>query len=268
MKTVFAKLNKTWFEAIPPERLALLRIITGCYSLWYLLSRFEMLQEIVKNTDAFKPIGILSWMTKPVSTEFFFVVLVTLVLLNLLYIWGWKFRIIGPLFSAIMVIFFTYRNCWSMIYHNRNAMVLQIFILGLVASADALSLDTWMSKRKGGKPKESNWRYGWPIMLICAVTVSTYFLSGVAKIAGELAWSWASGSSMRSQVAVDMLRKSVLGAETSSVFPVLYKYTWLFMVMGLMTLVLELGSPFALVRKKVGMIWSIFTWACIGASFL
>ncbi|MGB5820172.1 MAG: DCC1-like thiol-disulfide oxidoreductase family protein [Saonia sp.] len=96
--------------------------------------------------------------------------------------------------------------------------------------------------------------------MICAATVCTYFLSGIAKLAGDLAVEWASGSAMRSQVAVDAIRKEMLGAEAAPLFNLLFEHTWLFLGMGILTFVLELGAPLALVKRKWGMVWAVLTW--------
>lgn len=255
---------KTFFETrffapVSPERLAIIRIATGIFSLWYLLSRFDMLQRMTKNTDAFEPVGILWFMKEPLNTDVFWWLSVSLIVLNLFYIVGLKFKITGPAFAVLALLFFTYRNSWSMVYHNRNALVLHILILGLVASADAWSLDAWRSKLRERISNKANWRYGWPIMLICAVTAGSYFLSGIAKVAGELALDWANGSAMRSQIAVDALRKSILGAEIAPLFDLLYKHTWLFFGMGIFTFIIELGAPLALLRSRWGKVWAVLT---------
>ena len=39
---------------------------------------------------------------------------------------------------------------------------------------------------QGDGPAPSHWCYGWPLRLICAITVISYFLAGTAKIAGPL----------------------------------------------------------------------------------
>ncbi|WP_238857849.1 DCC1-like thiol-disulfide oxidoreductase family protein [Poritiphilus flavus] len=260
MKNFWTSLKKRWFIPVAPERLALLRIATGLFCLWYLFSRYDMLQRMIRNADAFEPVGMLSWMKQPLEPNTFWWISLVLIGLNLCFIFGWKFRITGPAFALLALLFFTYRNSWSMIYHNRNALVLHMVILGLVASADAWSLDSWNKRRKGLRKKQENWKYGWPVMLICAVTVGSYFLSGVAKLAGDLALEWANGSAMRSQVAVDAIRKSVLGAETAPLFNVIYKHTWLFLVMGVFTFLVELGAPLALLHKRLGKLWAVLTF--------
>ncbi|MEM7380507.1 MAG: DCC1-like thiol-disulfide oxidoreductase family protein [Bacteroidota bacterium] len=260
MKKLWTSLKKRWFVPVAPERLALLRIATGLFCLWYLFSRYDMLQRMIRNTDAFEPVGILSWMERPLEPNTFWWISLLLIGLNLCFILGWKFKITGPAFALLALLFFTYRNSWSMIYHNRNALVLHMLILALVASADAWSLDSSNKRRKGLRKKEASWKYGWPIMLICSVTVGSYFLSGVAKLAGDLALEWANGSAMRSQVAVDAIRKSVLGAETAPLFNVIYRHTWLFLAMGIFTFLVELGAPLALLNKRLGRLWAVLTF--------
>ncbi|BFP42453.1 hypothetical protein FGF1_32980 [Flavobacteriaceae bacterium GF1] len=260
MNMVWNSIKNVWFAQVNPERLAIIRMATGGFCLWYLLSRFNMLQRMVQNTDAFEPVGLLSWMQEPLHPNLFWWISILLIVFNICYILGWKFRITGPAFAILALLFFSYRNSWSMIYHNRNALVLHILIVGLVASADAWSVDAWSQRRKGVPKQNAHWRYGWPIMLICAVTVGSYFLSGVAKIAGDLAWDWATGSAMRSQIAVDALRKSILGAETAPFFNVIYKHTWLFFLLGIFTFIVELGAPLALYKKRWGRFWAVLTW--------
>ncbi|WP_226294363.1 DCC1-like thiol-disulfide oxidoreductase family protein [Aquimarina algicola] len=260
MKAFFNNIKKHWFIAVAPERLAVLRIATGGFCLWYLLSRFDMLQRMVGNTEAFDPVGILNWMVQPISETVFWWISIGLIILNVAYIIGWKFKFTGPAFAILILLYFTYRNSWSMIYHNRNGLILHIVILGLVASADAWSWDAWQKKKKGIKTPNAQWQYGWPIQLICAATVCTYLLSGIAKVAGDLALEWANGSAMRSQVAVDALRKEILVAETSPFFSFIYEHAWLFLVMGILTFVIELGAPIALVKRRWGMVWAVMTW--------
>ena len=268
MKRPFTFVRKLWFAEVDPQRLAVLRIASGSFALWYLISRFEMLGRMVQNFDAFEPVGVLSAMQRPIGPELFQGFMIVLLVLNILFILGWKFRFTGPAFAIVTLLFFTYRNSWSMIYHNRNALVLHLLILGFVASADACSLDAWHRKRKNFAAKTASWRYGWPVMLISAVTVGSYLLSGIAKVAGDLAWEWANGSAMRSQIAVDALRKSVLGAETAPLFDLIYEYTWLFLGMGILTFFLELGAPLALLCKPWGKLWALLTFGMHWGIFL
>ena len=255
MKTLLQRLDNYWFSPMLPARLAFLRIATGGIALWYLLTRYDMLLRVVQSDHAlFDPVGAAAWLSQPLSFGVFQVILWLTVGLNVGYILGWKYRITGPLFALIFLFIMSYRNSWSMLYHNYNGLVLHILVIGFTAAAHALSLDS-----KGKPAFEASRHFGWPVKLICTATVGTYLLSGIAKIQGDLTWAWASGSAMRSQVAVDALRKHVYAGEISSWFEWLYPHTAVFAIMGIATLLLELGAPVALFNKKIGWIWAVLT---------
>lgn len=261
MKTLARKLQQFWFQPAPAERMAILRIATGGFALWYLLSRYEMLQKLSRSdVTMFEPVGLANILYEPMAPGVFTLLLLVTILLNAAYIAGWKFKWTGPAFALLLLFLLSYRNSWTMIYHNRIALVLHVFIIGLVASADALSLDAWKKAKGGAKKAVAHWRYGWPIKLICAGTVLTYFLSGVAKVLGELAWDWVSGEAMRSQVAIDALRKELLGGQAEPLFEWLYPHAEVFLLMGIGTMIIELGAPFALAGRRVGMVWAVLTW--------
>lgn len=143
-----------------------------------------------------------------------------------------------------------------MIYHSRNLLVLHILILGFVQSADAFSLDSARRRRRGLEaPPPVHWQYGWPIRLLCAVTLATYCVAGIAKVTGELGWSWMAGAALRDQIAVDALRKELLGSSAQPLAFTLYDQIWLFSLAGTGTLLLELGAPFALFHKRLSTLW-------------
>ena len=262
MKALLVKLGSFWFSPAPAERLAILRIASGAFSLWYLWTRFDMVQRMARSDGSmFEPVGLANLFSDPLPPALFTALYSVGIVLNIAYIMGWKFKWTGPVFAILLLFLLSYRNSWSMIYHSRIALVLHVLVIGFVSSADAYSFDAWWKKRKGQlKSVVSHWRYGWPIKLVCAATVLTYFLSGVAKVFGELAWDWVTGSAMRSQVAVDTLRKNVLGEMSSPLFEWLYPHTELFLIMGITTFVLELGAPLAMVNKRAGMVWAFLTW--------
>ncbi|MBC7923819.1 MAG: hypothetical protein H7Z75_22310 [Ferruginibacter sp.] len=148
-----------------------------------------------------------------------------------------------------------------MIFHNDNVLVLHALILGFVPAADAYSVD-----RRRGRPGSwlfgrsqagAGWQYGWPIRLLGTVTVLAYFLAGMAKIAGPAGLAWTTGEVMRDQLAVDALRKIVLGSRASALINALYNESLLFVVAGAGTLVLELGAPFALANRRLGQLWAL-----------
>jgi len=252
------------------ERLAVIRIVTGLFALWYLVTRYDMMLRMVRGAaENFDPVGLAVLLESPVDWLIFKGALLMTIALGSAYTLGWKFRYTGPAFAVLFLAVMCYRNSWSMIYHNYNALVLQVGVVGFTAASGAISLDGLLRGRSA-----AGWRFGWPVMLISAVTLLTYFLSGYAKVEGELAWSWATGDAMRSQIAVDALRKEVLAGGSSRLFLWLYGQTWIFLVAGLGTLVLELGALFVLLNRKVAMAWAVLTvgmhwgiWFLMGIHF-
>lgn len=239
----------------PAERIALLRIATGCFSLWYLLDRYKMLKNIFATDLSFyNPVGIMKFFNVPLNPSLGTVLLLVTIVLNFLYIIGWRFKWTGPMFALLLLIFFCYRNSWSMIYHNYNLLVLHVMVIGFASSSDALSADSAGKKNNIGNGK-IDWRYGWPIKLICVITVITYVLSGVAKISGDLSWDWLSGDSMRSQLAVDALRKELFAIPVSDIFKWLYFHNWIFLTIGILTLLIELCAPLFMLNKRMIAVW-------------
>ena len=270
MTALIAEIRQYWFFPAPSQRLALLRIFTGGFVLLYLLSRFDILTRITQvDPSQFAPVGLLQWMPSPLSPNQFLLFFWLLLILNITYMIGWKFKYTGPAFAILQLLFFTYYNSWSVLTHQSNTLVLQILIIGLVSAADSLSFDAWRAKiTKGVESQREHWQYGWPIRLICAATLMTYFLSGTTKVAEGIALEWANGTALRSQIAIYTIRQDLLGVDTSSLFHLLYPYEELFLFFGIATLVLQLGAPLALFGKRLGMIWAIMAWMMHWGTFL
>ena len=101
------------------------------------------------------------------------------------------------------------------------------------------------------------WQYGYPLRLICTVMLLTYFLAGVAKVAGPLGWSWATGEVLRGQVAFDTLRKDLLSGGGSPLTSMLYDQPWLFTLLAIGSLALELGAPVVLLHRRLAHLWVV-----------
>jgi hypothetical protein len=258
MKWIGRLLDRFWFADAPAARLALLRILIGLFILHEMADHYSAWVKVGgTNESLFAPVGVVSVLDKPLSPDVFQALLTICIVLNVLFILGWRHRYIAPVFALLLLWVLTYRNSWSMIYHSANLPVLHILILGLTPAADALSLDAWRRRRAGMPNPCESWRYGWPIKLICAITVATYLLSGVAKVAGPLGWSWATADALRSQVAADALRKEVLGDSGSPLFYKVYDQDWLFAVLAVGSLAMELGAPIALLDRRLGYVWAV-----------
>lgn len=254
MNRLLNRLDHFWFESAPAERPAVLRVLVGVWTLYYLSRRYKMLTTVAKSDPAlFKPVGVAKGLKHPIPVWVFRLLLIATFAANIFFILGFRHRVIGPLFSGLLLWVLCYRNSWSMIYHNDNALALHALILGMTRSADSLSLDSLLYASESHEP---HWRYGWPVKLMSTVTMLTYFLAGVAKIKGPLGWTWAGGEALRSQVAVDGLRKELLGDGAPRLAYTLYSRKSLFGIMGFGSLVLELAAPLFLIDKRLSRLWA------------
>jgi predicted DCC family thiol-disulfide oxidoreductase YuxK len=260
MKALLRLLDRFWFAPAPAARLAAVRILVGGFGLWYFGSRYFLFARATGGEKEFyTPVGLATLLLEPLPVAVFQCLYMIMLLANVAFILGWRFRLTGPLYGVLTVFIMCYRNSWSMIYHSDNLLVLDILVLGLSRAADAFSLDSQARAPSAGASAEapSSWLYGWPLRLVCGITVTAYFVAGVAKVAGPLGWSWAAGESLRGQLAADALRKEFLGNGASPLVFKLYGQTGLFGIIGVTTLIFELGAPLALLHRWVGYLWAV-----------
>jgi hypothetical protein len=267
-------LESRWFVAGSATRLAILRIVVGLAALDYLAPHFDYYSAIAASSRSlFEPTGLARILSAPVPVDLFQVIMACMLLTNVAFILGWRFDRTGPIYAALLLWVLCYRNSWSMIYHTDNVLVIQVIILGLARSADALSVDALGGRAlyalTGGRfgtragddlaadrPAGPHWEYGYPIMLICAAMAVTYVLSGVAKIASPAGLAWGLGGTLRSEVAFDGLRKDLIAKGAAPMAFVLYSNMGLATVLGIGTLIVELGAPLALLGRRIGWVWA------------
>lgn len=252
-----------WLQPIAPQRLAAFRVACCAYALWYLYPRWDKFHDIFRTDPGlFDPVGLARLLPGPIAPEIMDAVYWVTIAAGVLMTIGLKARLAGPVFGVALLFMLCYRNSWSMILHMHNALVVHALILGFVRCSDAWSVDAWLRRRRSpdAPPPGPSWRYGWPIMLICGVTVGAYVLAGVAKLAGDEGLHWASGQSLRAHVAVNAIRYEVLVGESAPSFYWIYENIWIFWVLGIMTYVLELLAPAALVNRRLALAWAVMTW--------
>ncbi len=246
----------------PASRLAMLRILTGAWALQYLGRRERMFARVARtDLGLFQPVGLARTLSRPLEPSSFRLLYGTTLAASVAFLGGFRHRWSGPLFSGSLLCLLSYRNSWSMIYHTDNVLVMHALTLGVAPAADAWSLDALASpgsRRSNGRVRpKASWRWGWPIQLMNAVTVLTYFLAGVAKLKGPLGLRWATGESLRSQVAVDGIRKELLGSSAAPLGLRLYERFGIYRVLAAGSLALELGAPMMLVNRRLTQIWAM-----------
>jgi len=124
---------------------------------------------------------------------------------------GYRFRITGPLFAILVLALMTYRSSWGMVFHTENLPVLHLLIVAVAPAAAAGSIDV---RRHAPSADRLRGGFGWPVRLMCVVTVLAYSIAGWSKWQ-RVGIEWFLGDALRSQIAYDNLRKISFGAAHS-----------------------------------------------------
>ena len=95
--------------------------------------------------------------------------------------------------------------------------------------------------------------------LLVALIVATYFLAGIAKLrtAGT---AWIDGEVLRNHIAVDNLRKVLLGDRIAPFATVFLEHPAWFSIFSVMSIALEVGAPVALAHARLGRLWAYGAW--------
>lgn len=225
------------------ERLVALRILIGTFALVYTASRLREIAAVARlPASQFDPVGIARFvLPAPVVLAIAGATLALLVA----FIAGWRYRATAPLAALGLVVTFTYRSAWGQIFHTENLLVLHVCALAVAPAADR-------------EDRGRDYR-GW-VTLLAALTVLTYVMAGVAKL--RLAGlAWVDGEQLRNQIAVDNLRKALLGAGTAPLARPLLDHPAWFAPVSIASLVIELGAPLALLGRRLAVAWITLAWA-------
>jgi hypothetical protein len=267
-----------WFAPAPASRLAAMRILAGLFAIGYLLARGNVLWRLsaMPRRD-FVPVGLARLVDGPLDPTAHHAIVLATAVLALAFTAGVLHRLLAPLFALGLLWLLGYRSSWGMLFHTDNLLVLHVAVLALAPASDAWSADAWWRGRHRlarlradartadqlaadapalPSPSEA---YGWPLKLMAAVTALTYLIAGVAKLKlGGLAW--AEGVQLREQVAIDNVRKALLGSPMSPLAAPMLHHDWAFSLMALTSLVVELGAPLALLHRRVAAVWALAAW--------
>jgi hypothetical protein len=239
------RLADWWLAPAPAERLVALRVLIGGFALSYVGLRMpELVGSARLPTIDFAPIGITRVLSAPLSPALAITIALATCVLLIGFIAGFRYRVIAPLAACALLWTLTYRSSWGQVFHTENLLVLHVIVLAL---------------SPGASGDKSNEACGWPIKLLVAVTVATYFVAGVAKlrIAGL---AWLDGDLLRDQVAVDNLRKLLLGHHVAPLARPMLAHPAAFAILSVATLAIELGSPLVFLGGRVSRIWVYAAW--------
>ncbi|WP_462417527.1 hypothetical protein [Kytococcus sp. Marseille-QA3725] len=253
-----------WLDArvlptTPASRPALLRIATGAYTAAYLRPRVRMFARIHRTDPVhFEPVGPCRVLKRPLPPRVADALVRATVVTDLAFTAGLCHRVVGPLHAGLLLWTLSYRNSWSMVFHNDNNLVLHTAVLGLTRSADALAPGA-AARRLGAE--RGHWCYAATHRGMQAGTLVAYWLAGVAKVASTQGWSWARGEGMRRQVAADALRKELLGSRAGGLGLRIYPCTRLWTILATGSLLLEIGAPLVFLHDRAGRVWAVCAWA-------
>ena len=251
--SVTARLRDWWFVSAPAERLAAIRILVGTFAFCWVTFRLYELWSVAKLPATYwKPTGIVRLLDAPLSPTVALAIGIATSVLLAAFVLGVLHRFLAPLAALLLLWTLTYRNCWGMIFHTENLLVLHVLVLAITPSADAFALARRRADAGAG--------YGWVLRLMLAIAVVTYVLAGIAKlrIAGM---AWIDGEQLRNQIAVDNLRKALLGDSIAPLATPFLDHPSGFTVFSVMTIVFELGAVVALVNDRIGRWWALIAWS-------
>ncbi len=240
----------------PPERLAMLRIVTGMFAVAYLAIRLPVFVQLAERESGFDGIGVASVLTGPVSDWVLLVLIGVTFVAGLAYTVGWQYRRLAPVFAVGWLALGSYRGSWGQLLHFENLFVLHLLIVGLAPAADRWSLDARTGSRDECREPTS---YGWPIALAAIVVVTTYVITGLAKLRyGGI--GWIVGDTLRNHVAYAAARLDLLGADPSPLARLGVNLPWVWPFAAAATIAIELAAPIALFGGKIRTAWVISAW--------
>ena len=249
--------NAWWLSPAPAQRLAVVRVLAGGFAIVYLLLRTPHLLSLSGFRPAqFAPVGIVNGLDGPLPEWALRVLVVATLATAVPFVLGWRFQVFGPVFAVLLLSLLTYRNSFAQIFHTENLLVLQVVVLAVSPAAAAYSFD---AVRRGVQSPAPSWEFGWPLRLMCLITVLVYVIAGVAKLENA-GLEWATGDVLRNYAAYDNLRKVQLGDWHSPIGAAMVQHGWLFKPLAFVPLAAELFAPLALLGGRSRWLWVTVVW--------
>jgi hypothetical protein len=227
-------------------RYSVVRALVGGYAaVWAAVRGPATFDTFDFTARRFDPVGPLAFLDGPVADPVVVIaVLVTPVAAAMLAL-GRRELVSGPVAAAGFLFLTTYRNSWGQLLHTENLVAMHLTVLAVAPFVARL--------RAAGRDRS------WAVEAMAVLTVGTYFVAGIAKlrISGS---AWLDGDVLRHQIAFDNARKEVLGDTSSPFAGWILRQGWLLAPAALITMLVELGAPLALLRGRAALVWSGTAW--------
>ncbi len=240
----------------PPERLAMLRILTGMFTLVYVTVRLPVFVQLTERASGFDGVGLASLLGGPVPDAVVLAMIAVTLATGVAYTLGWRFRPLGPVFAVGFLALGSYRGSWGQLLHFENLVALHLIVVSLAPAADRWSLDARAGRRPTNREATA---YGWPIALAALVVVITYVITGLAKLRyGGI--DWILGDTLRNHVAYSAARLDLLGGDASPVASWAVRASWAWTPAAAFAVLVELAAPVALLGGRVRTAWVVAAW--------
>lgn len=248
------RLTGWWFAPAPAERLAALRIAIAGFATVWLAARLPELAAVARGpASQFAAVGVIRVLGAPLPPGVVIAIAVVTIALCAACTVGAAHRITAPLAALGALWTMSYRSAWGMVFHTEDLLVLHLIALAIAPAADA-----WAVGRRA--PADQGAGYGWAIRLLGALTCATYVVAGIAKL--RLAGlHWLDGGQLANQIAIDNLRKALLGGATAPLAAPLVAHPAALGILSTAALAIELGAPVALLGGRVARGWAAAAWA-------
>ena len=219
-----------------PTRTVVVRVLVGTYvAVWTTLRATELLATLDFAARRFDPIGPLAFLNGPLPAAVIVVAVAVTPVAAAIMAWGRAPRIARPLAAVGFLLITTYRNSWGQLHHTENLVALHLIVLATVPFV---------------RRRDTTWA----MSVMAILTVGTYFLAGVAKLRISGA-AWLDGDVLRHQIAFDNSRKEMMGDPQAPLGGWILRQGWLLGPSAVMTLVVELGAPLALLHRRLAAAW-------------
>ncbi|MFD2757352.1 hypothetical protein [Gulosibacter faecalis] len=240
-----------------PARPAISRIGVGLFSGIHNLRRRPTLRNLHRQDPSrFAPVGVVRVLRRPLPPRVADALFDAAQLANAAATLGIAHRITGPLNAALQLWTISYRNSWGMIFHNDNTLTMHQVVLGTSRAADAWSVDALLARR----PAQPARHYGGIATAMNVATCAVYLISGVAKVRSPRGWAWASGDTLRDQIAADAIRKESFGTPAPRLAAATYRSQTQIGLLAAGALAVELGAPLSLIDRRLGYLFAVAAW--------
>ncbi len=219
-----------------PTRTDVVRVLVAGYvALWTTIRATDLLDTLDFAPRRLDPVGPLAFLDGPLPAVVVVLAVIVTPIAAALMAVGRVPRISGPVAAAGFLLITTYRNSWGQLHHTENLVALHLIVLALVPFV---------------RRRDTTWA----MQAMAVLTVGTYFLAGVAKLRIS-GWAWLDGDVLRHQIAFDNARKEVMGDPQAPLGGWILRQGWLLAPSAVMTMVVELGAPLALVSRRLAALW-------------